>query len=109
MTASKLMVNTIVGDTFDMEDTSTALSCANVATSVTAGTAFLIGPNASVRTKCSLFAGLGGISFLAMMAMLPKMKAAKQQSDAKKLASPEASSGKVSSEGFALPVAAAGE
>jgi hypothetical protein len=37
------MVNTMVGDLFDMEDTSIALSCSNIATSLTAGSAFIIG------------------------------------------------------------------
>jgi hypothetical protein len=40
---SKLMVNTMVGDLFDMEDTSIALACSNIATSLTAGSAFIIG------------------------------------------------------------------
>ena len=40
---SKLMVNTIVGDIFDMDDTSTALSCSNIATSLATGSAFIIG------------------------------------------------------------------
>eukprot|EP01043_Picozoa_sp_COSAG02_P041689 COSAG02_NODE_3478_length_6673_cov_14.589747_1_plen_71_part_00 len=44
------MVNTMVGDLFDMEDTSIALSCSNIATSLTAGSAFIIG------TPCILHA-----------------------------------------------------
>lgn len=45
------MINTIVGDVFDMEETSTALACSNIATSLTAGSAFIIGPNASLRAS----------------------------------------------------------
>ena len=78
MTGSKLMVNTVVGDIFDMEDTTTALSCANIATSITAGSAFLIGPNASLRTKSNLFATLGAISLLGMASMIPLLRKARE-------------------------------
>ena len=50
---AKLMINTIVGDIFDMQDTGTALACANIASSITAGSAFVLGEHLSVL--CSAF------------------------------------------------------
>ena len=83
MSGSKLMINTVVGDIFNMEDTSTALACSNIAQSLTAGSAFVIGPNASLRTKSRLSAMLGLLSFLAMLGVLPVLSRAKKAQDAK--------------------------
>jgi hypothetical protein len=79
MAGEKLMINTIIGDNYVTADTSSALACSNLASSIAAGSAFLLGPNASLALKSRAAAIGGAASFLAMVLGLPMLLRAKKK------------------------------
>eukprot|EP01051_Picozoa_sp_SAG22_P000344 SAG22_NODE_8_length_37215_cov_120.960351_12_plen_162_part_00 len=75
MAGVKVSLNTIAGDVFAMEDTATALSCSSISASLAAGSAFLLGPSASLAQKAALMLGFGGVDlFGATAGLLPALK-----------------------------------
>jgi hypothetical protein len=73
---ANIMVKTMAGDLFDGPDTAPALACSTAATGFTAGSSFLLGPNASLRTKSRVFTTLTVCSLLsATVGVLPALLA----------------------------------
>eukprot|EP01052_Picozoa_sp_SAG31_P009862 SAG31_NODE_528_length_14438_cov_2.252877_5_plen_280_part_00 len=83
MAGVKITLNTIAGDIFPMEDTATALSCCSISSSFAAGSAFLLGPSASLTQKAAIMAGFEAVDLTgATIGLLPALaKASKKQNE----------------------------